>query len=186
MTQRKSVSPSGTHTVHVRRAQSRGRRPAVATGPPGHATDVDIYCGFCFKVVTYGQRCPGSTERKSSGCWSFTCPRAQRACAGRTRHRPPRRPTPGPSPGCSLLGSPFLTAGQAPSLEQWARASAGFGDGRLHVHLLWKTPVLSRDAVAMVPCSIHTHSYRSAKWFCLLSFPVCFSTLRARTGGQAA
>lgn len=36
---------------------------------------------------------------------------------------------PDQAPGRWLRGSPFLTAGPAPAREQWASASAGFGDG---------------------------------------------------------
>lgn len=103
--------------MHVRRAQSRGGRSAVATGPHGHTTDAESHCGFCGKVVTRGRDARGARGEKG-------------VAAGHTRvHvlRGLRRPD--QAPGRWLRGSPFLTAGPAPAREQWARASAGFGDG---------------------------------------------------------
>lgn len=103
--------------MHVRRAQSRGGRSAVATRPHGHTTDAESHCGFCVKVVTRGRDARGARGEKG-------------VAAGHTRvHvlRGLRRPD--QAPGRWLRGSPFLTAGPAPAREQWASASAGFGDG---------------------------------------------------------
>lgn len=88
-----------------------------------------------------------------------------------------------PSPGRWLLGSPSLTAGQAPTSEQCQGLSWVWGRG-LQVHLLRKTPVLSGDAVPLVPCSVHTHTATGKVVLPFVVSCVCLSTLRPAPGAQ--
>lgn len=105
VTQRKSVSPSRTHAVHARRAQSGAD---TLLSPLGHwATRLMLtfITGSALKWSHVADDVRGALSEKERLLVTHvsTC---SEGCPGRTRHGPPGGPTPGPPPGAGCWARP--------------------------------------------------------------------------------